>query len=96
MTSQEKESFGRMLEDLIGTRGAYVLDQKLNILGKVPVSELQGTIRSLKSGIYAVIFDGIIDKDMLATAERANVSFLVAMDSRVKSDRLTVLTTDDL
>jgi len=96
-SAREKEAFGAMLEDLIGTRGAYILDQKLNILGKVPLSELQGTIKSLKSGIYAVVFDGVIDKDILMTAERAYVSFLVAMDSKVKSTgRVAMLTSDNL
>ena len=96
-TPREKEAFGAMLEDLIGTRGAYILDQKLNILGKVPLSELQGTIKSLKSGIYAVVFDGVIDKDILMTAERAYVNFLVAMDTKIKSTgRVTILTSDDL
>ena len=96
-TPREKEVFGAMLEDLIGTRGAYILDDKLNILGKVPLSEVQGTIKSLKSGIYAVVFDGIIDKDILITAERANVSFLIAMDTKIKPvGRVNILTSDDL
>lgn len=97
MTTQEKESFGHMLEDLIGTRGAYVLDPKLNILGKVPVSELQGTIKSLKTGIYAIVFDGIADRDLVATAERANIQFLIAMDNKVKEGtHITIITPDEL
>ncbi|MFH1073016.1 MAG: DNA primase DnaG [Nanoarchaeota archaeon] len=97
LNDQEKESFARMLEDLIGTRGAYVLDAKLNILGKVPVSELQGTIKSLKSGIYAIVFDGVIDKDMILTAEKANIAYLIAMDAKAKiPSRVTVLTAEDL
>jgi DNA primase len=96
-TPHEKEVFGEMLEDLIGTRGAYILDEKLNILGKVPLSELQGTIKSLRSGVYAVVFDGVIDKDILITAERANVSFLIAMDTKLKSmGRVNILISDDL
>jgi DNA primase len=96
-STQEKETFNTMLEDLIGTRGAYILDEKLNILGKVPLSELQSTLKSLKSGIYAVVMDGVIDKDLLAVADRANISFLVAMDTKVKSTgRLVILTSDDL
>ncbi len=96
-TPKEKEAFNEMLEDLIGTRGAYILDQKLNILGKVPLSELQGTIKSLKSGIYAVVFDGVIEKDIVSTAERANVNFLVGMDTKVKtSNQVYILTSDDL
>jgi hypothetical protein len=96
-TPHEKEVFEQMLEDLIGTRGAYLLDEKLTILGKVPLSELQGTIKSLRSGIYAVVLDGIIDKDLLMIVERANVSFLVAMDTKIKSQgRVNVLISDDL
>jgi DNA primase len=96
-TPHEKEVFGEMLEDLIGTRGAYILDEKLTILGKVPLSELQGTIKSLRSGVYAVVFDGVIDKDILVTAERANVSFLIAMDTKLKSmGRVNILISDDL
>ena len=95
-SSAELESFGDMMEDLIGTRAAFMLDDKLSILGKIPVSELVSTIKSLNSGVYAIVLDDIIDKDLLAAAERANVSFLVAMDSRVQSNRLSIITTDDL
>lgn len=95
-SEKEKESFGKMLEDLIGTRGAYILDEKLNILGKVPVSELQSTVKSLSSGIYAVIFDGNIEKDTVAVCERADVKFLVAMDTKAKSTgRVTIFTAED-
>ena len=95
-TAHELESFNDMLEDLIGTRAAFMLDDKLTILGKIPVSELITTIKSLNGGIYAAVLDDVLDKDLLMAAERANIQFLVAMDAKIKSDRLTVLTTDDL
>ena len=82
----EKSKFSTMLEDLIGTRGAYILDDKLSILGKVPVSELQSTIKSLGSGMYAVIFDGEVTKDLYSVAERANIKFLVGMDSKIDKE----------
>jgi DNA primase len=95
-TSDEKENFSSMLEDLIGTRGAYILDEKLNILGKVPVSELQSTVKSLHNGIYAIIFDGPVDKDIIMTCEKSNVAFLVGMDAKNKqSTSVTVLGADD-
>jgi hypothetical protein len=88
--------FGKMLEDLIGTRGAYILNDKLVILGKVPVSELQSTVKSLNGGIYAVIFDGGVDKDILAVCERADVKFLIGMDSKAKQpSSVNVLTVED-
>ena len=97
LTPKEKESFSSMLEDLIGTRGAYILDDKLNILGKVPVTELQSTIKSLNTGIYAVVLDGIVDKDLVMVAERANVVYLVGMDTKVKgAARVQILTADNV
>ncbi|MFC1648151.1 DNA primase DnaG [Nanoarchaeota archaeon] len=96
LTDEEKESFSGMLEDLIGTRGAYILDQSLNILGKVPVSELTSTIKSLKSGIYAVIFDGTVEKELLSVAEDVGVSHLIGMDSKVTGAKINVLTSEDM
>jgi DNA primase len=94
-TPAEMEKFEGMLEDMIGTRGAYILDEKLSILGKVPVSELQSTIKSLGQGMYAVVFDGIIDKDIMSVAERANISFLIGMTTTTTSNAVTMLTTND-
>ena len=83
-TQKEIEFFGDSMEDLIGTRAAFMVDDKLNVLGK------------MNSGIYAVILDDVVDPELLNAAERANIQFLVAMDTKVKSSRLTVLTADDL
>ena len=91
LNANEKQSFSEMLEDLIGTRGAYVLDAKLNILGKVPISELQTTLKSLNTGVHAVIFDGVIDKELLSTAEKANINFLIGMDNKVKNRTSSVV-----
>ncbi|MFH1053631.1 MAG: DNA primase DnaG [Candidatus Woesearchaeota archaeon] len=91
-----KNSFKKMAEDLIGTRGAYILDNKLNILGKVPITELNTTIKSLGSGVHAVVFDGVVEKDIVETAEKLEIKFIVGMDAKVKSQRLSVLTINDL
>jgi len=98
LSGDEKKKFSKMLEDLLGTRGAYILDPKLNILGKVPYTELSSTMKSLTSGVYAVIFDGSIEKDLLQAAEKISLSFLVGMASNVKNirTRVNVLTIDDL
>lgn len=97
LTDQQKKLFKKMLEDLIGTRGAYILDDKLNILGKVPLSELNTTVRSLGNGVHAVAFDGIIDRDLLSTAEQSNIRYLIAMDAKANGDgRTTCVTMNEL
>lgn len=98
LSSKEKGKFSELLDDLIGTRGAYILDDKLNILGKVPTTELQITIKSLKSGVYAIILDGVVEKGLVKTAEDVNVRYLVAMDSEVSpgSTSVGILTSESL
>jgi DNA primase len=96
MTPDQKKAYGKMLEDLIGTRGAYVLDPELNILGKVPSSELDATIKSLGSGIHAIVFDGMVTPELVDTAQEVGVKCLVGMSNKAKSSRLQILTADDL
>ena len=94
----EKKAFREMLEDLVGTKGAYILDDKLNILGKVPITELQTTIKSLGSGIYAIVLDGSVDKTLIAVAERTSVRHIIGSDSKVKPQetRIDILTPEQL
>lgn len=97
LSENEKKKFQEMLEDLIGSRGAYILDEKLNILGKVPVSELISTVKSLRTGMHAVIFDGSVEKDLIDACEQNNINYLVGMGAKTKSaNTVTILTSDDL
>lgn len=98
LTDPQKAGLKKMVDDLIGTRGAFVLDANLSLLGKVPVSELPTTLASLGSGIFAIVFDGSIDKALVETAEKSNVQYLVGMDmvGQQKSSRVQLLTGDSL
>lgn len=97
ISPEHKQKFKEMLENLVGTRGAQVLDQDLNTLGKVPISELATTIKSLNNA-YAVIFDGTVDSDIAKAAESVNVKYLVGMESKIKptETRVSVLTIGEL
>ncbi len=85
--------FKEMLDELLGTKGAYILDEKSNILGKVPASELIPTIKSLEDGTYAVILDGVVNLDLLKTAERSRVKYIVARECivNVNDSSVTVI-----
>ncbi|MBD3354780.1 DNA primase [Candidatus Woesearchaeota archaeon] len=98
ISPKEKSEFKNMLEDLIGTRGAYILDGKMNIMGKVPISELSTTVKSLNTSIYAIVLDGMIDKQLLSVAESARVEYLISMKSKIdpSKTRINVLTESDL
>ncbi|MBW2999137.1 DNA primase, partial [Candidatus Woesearchaeota archaeon] len=98
LKEEEKKTFKSLLEDLVGTQGAYILDEDLNILGKVPITELASTVKSLSSGIYAIIFSGTVEKELVQITERAKVQYLVTMESKIKPEqaRVNILTMDDL
>ncbi|MCD4666703.1 DNA primase [archaeon] len=93
LSSAETKKFKELQEDLVGTRGAYLLDEKLNVLGKVPTSELISTIKNVGS-VYAIIFDGVVDRDVAVAAERSNVKYLVGNTSRIRPNdyKSTILT----
>ena len=95
---EKKHSLKEMAEDLIGTRGAYILDEKLNILGKVPFTELNSTLKSLNTGVYAIVFDGSIDRNLVQVAERLNVSFLIGMENEIRPNetKIELMTMSDL
>lgn len=93
--TEEKAAFNKMLEDLIGTRGAYVLDKDLSILGKIPVSELESTIKSLGNTVYAIVFDGKVDRDLLAVSEKTQVNYLVGMGTKVRANGKTKVITPE-
>jgi len=97
LRADEKSKFKSMLENLIGTKGAYILDNSLNVLGKVPFTELATTLKSLNAGVYAVVFDGSADRNIIEVASRANVKHIVAMNSAVNNARgINIVTVNDL
>ncbi|MBI4983385.1 DNA primase [Candidatus Woesearchaeota archaeon] len=94
---EERKIYKQTLEDLFGTRGACIFDDKLNVLGKVPLSELTSTIKSLNGGIHAIVLDGTIDIDLVRIAEKLGVQHIVATGTKVKeAGRVNILMDDKL
>ena len=92
LSAEEKKIFKQTLEDLFGTRGACIFDQALNVLGKVPLTELTSTIKSLNGGIYALVLDGEVDVELARLAEKLSVKHIIGTKSAVKEARVNVLT----
>ena len=94
---EETKKFKQLLDDLVGTRGAYVLDKDYNILGKVPITELETTLKNVKNA-FAVVFDGSITKEIAKSAEANNLNFVVATSSKIRPNetKVTILTQRDL
>ena len=97
LSPEEKKIFREVMEDLFGTRGASLFDENLNVLGKVPLSELESTIKSLNGGVYAMALDGVIDIDLVRLAERLNITHMVGTGSKIKeTSKVNIITEDKL
>lgn len=95
LSKKQKTDLSEMLENLVGTHGAFVLDEQLSILGKVPKSELETTIKSVGNA-FAIVIDGSIDKGMVEIADKTNIQWVVGMDAKYTSGRVKVLTPESL
>ena len=85
------------MEALFGTKGACIFDQKLNVLGKVPLSELSSTVKSLNGGIYAIALDGEVDMDLVRLAERYGITHVVGTTSQAtENPKVSVLVEAEL
>ncbi len=87
---------GSLLEDLVGTRAAYLVDSKMQILSKVPISEVEDMISDYAS-VFAIVFDGKVNQMIVDMALQRKVSCIVAMDYKenVSSGRIRILTMKD-
>ncbi len=93
LTKKEEATLSKIHEDIVGTRAAYLLDNNLEILGKVPLSELSSSLASIKA--YAIVADGIITTQISNNAEDTGVEIIVAKDF-VKKGNFKALTFKEL
>jgi len=75
----DKEIFKKTLDELIGSRAAYIFNSEKEILGKVPVKELLNTIKVVDNP-YAVVMDGKVDYDICLASKRKGVKFVIGME----------------
>ncbi|MBI2040918.1 MAG: DNA primase [DPANN group archaeon] len=85
-----------MADELVGTRGAFVLDNGLNIMGRVPVKELEDTLQNISEGVFAVVMDGPAEQRLVKVAEDKDIKYIVASSSVAKSRKTKILTASDI
>ncbi len=73
---ETRKKLKEIADDLIGTRGAFLLDEKNEILGKVPVAELRKTLNKIE-GVKAIVMDGKITRSLAKMARDSKVETVV-------------------
>ncbi|MBI2578503.1 MAG: DNA primase [Candidatus Aenigmarchaeota archaeon] len=93
-----KQHFGSLLEELTGSRAAYIVDKSMKVLAKIPLSEISAVIDDYRN-VYAIVFDGKISQDIIEMSLQKNIPYLVATDYKEKitvPESMTVITQKDL
>ena len=103
---EEKESnkekgmnkeFLKLLEDLLGTRAAYLLNKDLEIIAKIPIADIE-RILSEFSEVHAIVIDMVITQELIDMILPRKVKYLIGIkkDENLKTDGLIVLDENDL
>ena len=77
LTQVEEARFKPVLEELRGTMNARLLDEKGELVKELAVKDMVEEISKSKKKINAIIFDGVVTKRLVSTAEKAGVGFVI-------------------
>ena len=81
-------------EEIVGDGAAIILDDALQILGRVPISELGSTLEDI-DGAHAVVMDGKTNATIMRSAYKAGIKYIIADNKPSRSTAVTVYKTDD-
>ena len=93
-TPKHIKSMRAMADELFGTHGAFILDEQLNVLGRVPVKELESTLQEIDN-VYAVILDGEITQGLAKIADSNGIKYLVAQSATARPLKARVVIASD-
>ena len=89
-SQKQVKTMSAMAEELFGTRGAFILDEQLNVLGRVPVKELESTLREIDN-VFAVVLDGEITQGLAKIADSNGIKYLVAQSAAARPLKAKVI-----
>ena len=95
LSGQERTLFTKTIKELVGTRAACIYSDRYELLGRVPVSELENTLKTLEDP-HAVVLDGKVNFRLNDVAKRKGVRFLVGMEKEDFYSPIAVISRQDL
>jgi hypothetical protein len=81
---------------MVGTRAAYIFDEKMKLQAKIPLNKFEEKNKKLKNA-KIVVLDGVINDDIVKISEKSNVEFLAGKKTqkKYKPKSLTIYTKTD-
>ncbi len=87
----EKEKLKSLLYELVGTRGAYIVDREMDVSRKIPSGEIINALHHFNSRIYAIVIDGTATVGIIKAAERVSCKYIVARNFASCQTPITLL-----
>lgn len=96
LKTEQKDLFKKTLHDIVGTRAAFIFNNKNELLGKVPIKELFNTIKVIEDP-YSVVLDGKIDHEIESVIRKKNtIKFLVGKEKEEINSPINIISKADL
>ena len=92
---QIKEKVMPLINDIIGTRGAFLVNDKFEILGRIPYKGVEDAILNLEN-IHMLILDGIVTEGIAKAAEESGISFVIGSKVLAGSSSVKLFSYDDI
>ncbi len=97
LDKKTKKKLNSILEKMVGTRAAYIFDEKMKLKSKIPLNQFKEDNKDLQK-VNIVVVDGTINENVVHTAETCGIKYLIGnkIDKEYKTNFLTIYTKKDL
>ncbi|MFA5333239.1 MAG: DNA primase DnaG [Candidatus Nanoarchaeia archaeon] len=86
----EPSKYKNLMNDLFGTRGAYLLDEKNEVLAKIPLTEISNALAEVKK-VETIVLDGVIDDELVSLCEKKKIKNLVSRNIKAQSSKINLI-----
>ncbi|MCL4376373.1 DNA primase DnaG [Candidatus Parvarchaeota archaeon] len=90
-----KEKVTPLVNDIIGTRGAFLVNDKFEILGRIPYKGVEDAILNLEN-IYMLVLDGLVTDEIAKAAEESEITYVIGSRVLASSSSVKLLSYDDI
>ena len=90
-----KEKTPVLINEIIGTRGAFLVNEKFEIMGKIPYKEVEAAILNIEN-VFMLVLDGSITEEIAKSAEQSEVKYVIGSRVAGSSQAVKLLSYEDV
>jgi DNA primase len=97
LDKRTKKKIEKVLDKMVGTRAAYIFDDKVKLKSKIPLKQFNEKNDKIKDAEIAVV-DSKINEDLVGVAEEKNIKYLIGkeMEKEFKTKYVILYSKKDL